>query len=255
MIDPMEFMKYDKISDDVLVLGPNAVLKFNVSLSKMSGDKRYHFYKEFEYPSKSKEFPRLVTIKRSFDYYLSIENVQKNKTTDSKAFIRIGVSDLYRLRSQLEEVYRWIFDKKFKSLYATSRGKLILTNPIPESILGGYPQNKFLRFIPTVIGKDGFPDEKGIELTLSDYNNYVIMNIDRFMGLYYTIINFNMYQCAQSMVGYLGFPSDHTHTRISMDSGLASGRHYYLGGEEVEPEIQTVNDRVISSKRNISSLE
>ena len=255
MIDPMEFMKYDKISDDVLVLGPNAVLRFSVSLSKISSDKRYHFYKEFEYPSKSKEFPRLVTIKRSYDYYLSIENVQKNKLTDDKAFIRIGINDLYRFRSQLEEVYRWIFDKRYKSLYATSKGKLVLTNPIPESILGGYPQNKFLRFVPTVIGKDGFPEEKGIELAMSNYNNYVVMNIDRFMGLYYTVTNFNMYQCAQTMVGYLGFPSDHTHTRVSLDGIPTPGRHFYLGDEEIQPDIQTVNDRVISSKRNISSLE
>ena len=38
LIDPMEFTKYDKISDDVYALGPNTVLRFNVSLSKITSD-------------------------------------------------------------------------------------------------------------------------------------------------------------------------------------------------------------------------
>ena len=39
-IQPMEFMKYDKISDDVYVLGANTVLRFNVTLSKITTDGR-----------------------------------------------------------------------------------------------------------------------------------------------------------------------------------------------------------------------
>ena len=77
-IQPMEFLKYDKVSDDVYVLGNNAILKFNVSLSKTTSEgKRYHFYKEFEYKARAREYDTLVTVKRSFDYYLSIENSRK----------------------------------------------------------------------------------------------------------------------------------------------------------------------------------
>ena len=57
MIDPMEFPIYDKVSDDIFVIGPNAILKFNVSLSKILNDgRRFHFYKEFKYPSKANDY-------------------------------------------------------------------------------------------------------------------------------------------------------------------------------------------------------
>ena len=47
LIEPMEFFKIDKVSDDVYAIGPNVILKFNVSLSKTSQGKRYHFHKEY----------------------------------------------------------------------------------------------------------------------------------------------------------------------------------------------------------------
>lgn len=252
-IQPMEFMKYDKISDDVYVLGANTVLRFNVSLSKITSDgKRYHFYKEFEYGSRAQGYPSLITIKRSYDYYLSIENIQKNKITDEKAFIRIGPYEYYRFMSQLDQVKVWFTDKKFKGLFASTKGKLILTSPVPESTLGGYPQNKFLRFIPTIIdhneGKNSM--EPGIELDLSNYNNYVTMDLNRFMGLYYTVSRFNMYESAQNLVGYIGFPTGNN--RISMEPNSSN---HTISVEEFEGNIDGVNDRVIGRKKNISSLE
>ena len=245
----MEFMKYDKISDDVFILGQNTVLKFNVSLSNIQNGNRYHFYKEYEYNSKSNAYPKLISIKRSFDYYLSIENTQKNKVTDDKAYIRIGPYDIYRFKSQLDQVYSWFTDKKFSKLYVSNRGKLTLTNPVPESSLGGYPMNKFLRFIPTIIeSTNGM--ERGVELDLSNYNNYVVMSIDRFMGLHYTVSNFNMYLAAQSLVGYIGFPSGMN--RFAMNNTVNG--NYFLG-EEFSANSEAVNERVIDSKKNISSLE
>ena len=252
-IQPMEFLKYDKISDDVYMLGPNTVLKFNVSLSKITSEgKRYHFYKEFEYGTRAQGIPSLVTIKRSYDYYLSIENVQKDRLTDSKAFIRIGPYDIYKLKSQLDIVYEWFTNKKYKGLFATNRGKLILTNPVPETTLGGYPQNKFIRFIPTIVDKNEGNDrmEPGIEMDLSSYDNYVIMNVERFMGFYYTISNFNMYLAAQNLVSYIGFPSGIN--RIDMGSS-SSGKIFV--SDEFTGITEGINERTISSKKNISALE
>ena len=253
--EPIEFMKYDKISDDVYLLGNNVILKFNVSLSKISQDnKRFHFYKEFEYGSRAIGYPKLLTIKRSFDYYLSIENIQKNKVTDEKAFIRIGPYDYFKLMSQLDQVYAWFTDKKYKNLFASNRGKLILTNPVPESALRGYPQNKFLRFVPTIIDKtEGDTSmERGVELDLSDYNNYVVMSLDRFMGFYYTISRFNMYEAAQNLVGYLGFPGGTN--RINMGNNNST-KIQYVDELHDSGMVEGVNDRVIDKNKNISSLE
>lgn len=255
LIDPMEFIKYDKISDDIYSLGPNAILKFNVSLSKITSDgKRYHFYKEFEYSSRAQGYPSLVTVKRSFDYYLSIENVQKNRTLDEKAYIRIGPQDYFKFLNQLDTVYSWFTDKKYKNLFAKTKGKLILTSPIPEIAVGGYPQNKFLRFAPVVIDKGEGNDvmQPGIELDLSSYDNKVVMSFDRFMGLYYIIKTFDMYGTAQSLANYLGFPDGMNRVNIGK-----SGGSKVLYAEDFEsPEItEGINGRQIGGSKNISSLE
>lgn len=254
-IEPMEFRRYDKVSDDVYTIGPNVILRFNVSLSKITNNKRYHFYKEFEYPNRAKEdteLNTLVTIKRSYDFYLSIENIQKDKVTDDKLFIRIGPSDYYRLKSQLDTVLDWFTGKKYKYLFARSRGAVTLVEPVPDSMVGGYPLDKFIGFVPCVIDK-GYGSDKtqpGVRMILSNYDNFVEMSFDRFMGFYYIISNFNMYIAAQNLVGYLGFyPGTN---RFNMESitgrtiALEDFNHSYTSG---------VNDRVISNKKNISSLE
>ena len=107
LIEPMEFFKIDKVSDDVYAIGPNVILKFNVSLSKTSQGKRYHFHKEYEYPSKDIKNQNLVTIKRSFDYYLSIENMQKD-SNGNKLFIRIGPQE-YMLFKKISNTLWSIF--------------------------------------------------------------------------------------------------------------------------------------------------
>ena len=73
-LDPTEYFKVDKISDDVYALGPNVILKFNVSLSKTSNNgTRHHFHKEYEYKPNGSP-TTVVTIKRSFGYYLPFES-------------------------------------------------------------------------------------------------------------------------------------------------------------------------------------
>ena len=251
-IEPMEFIKYDKISDDVYSLGPNVVLRFNVSLSKISMDnKRYHFYKEFEYNTRAQGIPSLVTVKRTFDYYLSIENVQKDKETDDKAFIRIGPYDYYKFKGQLDSVYEWFTGKKYKGLFAKDKGKIIMTNPIPDSTVGGYPQNKFIRFLPTIVDKGEGMDkmQPGVQMDLSNYNNSVVMTFERFMGLYYTICNFNMYLAAQNLVGYLGF-----HPGLNRMNMSSTGSRT-ITVEEPISYVDGINERIIGTKRNISSLE
>lgn len=71
---PINYIDYDKLSDDVLYLGSNLFLRMNVSLSnKGDQDQRYHFHKEYRYDSKYTSSGKLLSIKRSFSYYLSLD--------------------------------------------------------------------------------------------------------------------------------------------------------------------------------------
>lgn len=253
MIDPMEFIKYDKVTDDVFILGPNVVLRFNVSLSKITPEgKRYHFYKEFEYPSKAHDGSTLVVIKRSYDYYLSIENVQKDRSGD-KVFIRIGTQDFYRFKCQIDKAVSWFTDPQYQGLYVKSHGKLTLTGNIPESLVGGYPQGKFIRIVPTVIDKGEGKDrlEQGVEVDLSDYENYVLINLDKLFNLQFFLSTFNMYMAGQNLVNYLGSYSGVNRFSIA-DSG-STGKVFRV--DTSSPTVEGINDRKIGSKKNISSLE
>ena len=210
MFEPMEFFKIDKISDDVYAIGPNIVLKFNVSLSKVNNGKRYHFHKEYEYPSKGiPDQQSLVTIKRSFDYYLSIENMQKDNN-GNKLFIRIGAQEYMLFKKGLEDSIAWFTDSKYSKLFARDKGKLILTSPIPEIRLSHLPMDKYININPVIVDRGIANDDKepGIRLTFGDANSssYVDITLDRMMGLYYTISCFNMYQAALIMINYIQRP-------------------------------------------------
>ena len=151
LIEPMEFFKIDKVSDDMYVIGPNVLLRFNVNLAKVSNGKRYHYYKEFEYSAKNiQDVSTLVTIKRSFDYYLSIENAQRDDN-GNKVFIRIGVQEYILFRKVLEDAVSWFTDAKYKYLFVNNKGKLTMTSPIPEAVVSNLPQHKYIQIIPTII--------------------------------------------------------------------------------------------------------
>ena len=254
LIEPMEFFKIDKVSDDVYALGPNVILKFNVSLSKISNGKRYHFHKEYEYPSKGiPDTPTLVTIKRSFDYYLSIENMQKD-SNGNKVFIRIGPQEYVLFKRGLEEAISWFTDSKYAKLFARDNGKLVLVSPIPEFRMANLPMQKYIEFMPIIIDKGmaNADKEPGIRIVLGDPSSYIDINLDRLMGLYYIISCFNMYQAALSIVNYIQRPEfgtnrfvmDASHT-ISQNDGTRYGSSG-INGRFVTPS---------GTMNNVSALE
>lgn len=253
-LDSTEYFKVDKISDDVYALGPNVILKFNVSLSKTSNNgTRHHFHKEYEYkPNGSSS--TVVTIKRSFDYYLSLENMQKD-SNGNKVFIRIGPSEYMMFKKGLEEAISWFTDKKYEKLFARDKGKLVLVNPIPNFIMSNLPMQKTIELVPVIIDKGiaNADKEPGVRIYLGNDSQFIDINLDRLMGLYYIISCFNMYQSALEIVNYLERPAFGTN-RYILDQDLIkpfqspSGRSGSSGinGRFVTPE---------GMKNNIKDLE
>lgn len=252
LIEPMEFFKIDKVSDDVYAIGPNVILKFNVSLSKTSQGKRYHFHKEYEYPSKDIKNQNLVTIKRSFDYYLSIENMQKD-SNGNKLFIRIGPQEYMLFKKGLEEAISWFTDSKYAKLFARDKGKLVLVSPIPEFKIPNLPLRNYIEFTPIIIerGMAEADKEPGVRITLSDPSKFIDINLDRLMGLYYIVSCLNMYQAALTMVNYIQRPEFGTNRFIMSDQHLSypeDGTRY--GSSGIEGRFVTPQ----GTKNNISSL-
>lgn len=252
LIEPMEFFKIDKICDDVYTMSINVVLKFNVSLSKTSNGKRYHFHKEFEYPSKSDDVPSLVTIKRSFDYYLSIESIQKDNA-GNKIFIRIGPSEFIMFRKGLETAISWFTDSKFKNLYAKNKGQLIMMPPIPSFTIPRLPMNKYIEISPTIIDRGMANEDKepGIQMILGNETDIINMTLDRLMGLYYIISCFNMYQSAIELINYIDRPPFGTNRYV------INQPNHTMSFSDSAPKSKTagVEGRFVTPKHKKQSIE
>lgn len=253
----LEFCKVDKISDDVYLIGFNTMLKFNVSLSKASNNKRYHFHKEYEYQSKLQGTSSLVTIKRSFDYYLSIESVTKDQN-GNKVFIRIGPPEYFIFKQGLEQAIAWFTDKKYSKLFAKNGNSVFLTTPVPQFKIDKLPMQKYIELMPTIIdrGIASADKEPGVRMFMGSDSLYVDMNLERLMGLYYTISNFNMYQSALSVINYLGRPNIGTN-RYVMETGYNPARQQDIN-ESTIPKVSGIEGRFVTPggvNNDISSLE
>lgn len=200
--------QYDKLVDDVYFMGKNTMLKFTVSLSsEYKGDREY-FHKEYEYDSKYPSQKTLVTLKRHFDYYLSIESIVK--IDGVKTFIRIGVSEILLFKGFIKDLLSWFTAKEYENLFAR-RGKniIMLGRPEPRT-LNNLPMGKYLSAEPMVFSSEDDSQYTGVRIYLSSDISYVDMTVDRLGGLYYTISTFNMYNSAQNMLNYLGRPENGT---------------------------------------------
>lgn len=247
-----QFLQIDKISDDVYTIAPNLILRFTVALSKIVSGKRYHYHTEFLYQNKNMPTP-LIKIKRSFDYYLSFENHKADDKSGNKTFVRIGPTEYLLLKRAMDEVVSWFTDKKYANLYAKQNGKLIMTSPVPSHILHGLPQDKCIKFAPTIISRSMAEADKGPGVII-DFGDFVsTITLEKFMGLQYTISIFNMYQAAITLLNYASRPPVGTNTISFIEP---NGRT--LPPENVACGAEGIIGRQVQSKyliQNIESLE
>lgn len=194
---------YDKISDDIMILGRNSILRFNVSLSNYNQDgKRQNYHKEFLY---EKNGQLIAMMRRSFDCFFSFENIVPQEN-GQKEFIRIGLIEFLAFQYKIKECAEWFTSPKYEDLYAINQyNKLIIQRKI-QTALERLPMQKYLLFEPSIIEYDNGTLERAIRIYMNSPDNFVDLNIDRYMALWYIITNFNMYQSAQLMLNYLQRP-------------------------------------------------
>ena len=191
-----QFIDYDAISDRIFWLASNISLNFTVKLGKKDKEgNRLHYHKEIEYASNYLNTNSVISIKRSFDYFFTIES------TDNKSiYIQIRLENMIMLQNVLQEVLNSLFDQ---SRWSIKNKRLVTIGNFAPSVLPGLPMNKWLSFEPIVYEYNSGEFNKGVRITLSDYNLYIDIDIDKFMGLVYLINSFNMYQAASTMINYL----------------------------------------------------
>lgn len=200
-------LQYEKITDDLCILGINTILRFNVSLaSKTQDGHKKLFHSEFEYrTNKYTNLNTICSIRRTFDYYLSIENLRVNEN-GIKEFIMIRIQDILYVREQFELATKWFRDSKYENLFARIKGRLVMLGKVEPIKILGLAMDKSLMLEPIIISYDDNNQSTGIRLYLSSRDNYVDMSVDKFMGIVYLLSSINMYESAQILLNYLQRP-------------------------------------------------
>lgn len=190
------FIDYDSISDKILWFDNNFSLSFTVKLArKDKNGNRDYFHKEFIYPSQYLDTDQSVTLKRNYDYFLTIEDLRKT------VYIQIRINDMIMLKMIINNIISQLTDD---SIWVIKNNKLMKKNTGQQPfVLPNLVMNKWISFecVPILDYEGAW--SKGVRITLSDQSVYIDMTIDNFMGFAYIIDSFNMIQQAAIMVNYI----------------------------------------------------
>lgn len=251
--EPIEILKFEKFCDDIVHMGKGLVIRINVNLARSYNGNRYFFYKEYEYTLNGY---KRVSIKRGFDYYVSIEDIQKPKERD-KVFIRLGPGEFYSFLNLLRKAIDWFTDVKFKKLYANNKGVLVIALPtVPCESLKGLPMGLNLSMNPTVIDT-GTTFKPGVTITVDDGKDKSIdytMTADNLFTVYGALLNFNMFTSAQIMLASMGIPLGTN--RIAIESEYRNNSYSSQNYEDKSlPRNSSINGRMIGGVKSVEELE
>lgn len=199
MESQIKVINYEKLVDELYYLGSNFIMKFNVILNKKNEDgTRRNYHSEYSYNSnKYSNVNTLYTMKRSFNYYISIEYMGKENDT----FIQIRVQDIMKVNYALEQAYKWF--NHDSDIFMIDNDKLSIVTKVEPINIGRLSGDMGIVIEPIVINYEDMYYE-GVRIYLNRTDNYVDMTIDKFSGLVYLLSNINMYQSAQLLLNYNG---------------------------------------------------
>lgn len=214
----MDNIQYERITDDICFLGNNAILKFNVQLArKDKSQNRYHYHTEYVYSCNDKYInaDELVSLKRQFTFYLTIDVLQYKGR--NRPWIQISPSDMIPLRMILDECAKWFLDKKYKNLFVFNKErKLVVYDKLSTPITLETYSNTLLEFNPSIVDEFGKSVE-GINIKIVNQNIDIPMSARSFMGFKYNIDCLNMYQSAQNMINYIQKPKYPKRIKLNLD--------------------------------------
>lgn len=235
MINGIEYIDYDKISDDLCWLGNKCIVRMVVKLANKGKDgTRYHFHKEYKYETSYSNKKEAMTIRRSFEYYISIDSLEYKESS-----VVITIRDILLLRMQINEVFKWFYDKTF----ALKNGKMIILEKKPPIIVDGLLGGKSLIFEPIIYTDWEEKQSKGVRISLGDKNIFTDVPVNVFAGFMYVINSIDMFTAAQNMINYIGHPDFGTNL-------FAFEKSEYVGDRE--PSQNTIKERKIEPRNRQS---
>ena len=217
-MEKLEYTDYDKITDLLMYLSSDILLKFSVVLSKNTSkndNTRKFLHSECVYNSKYKNVNESISITRTMNtYYFLIE--LKN---DFLGSIVLRPGDIEILKMLLDQkILPWFFGNNIA--FQIRDNKLYL-GEYGESVL--YTQNdyKYLGFTPIILTYEDGQSKQGIRININNQDTYADLDIDTFMNFVNIIKCTDMYNAACNLVNYVKIPP-YGINQFKM-SGLGSG--------------------------------
>lgn len=207
------FLNYDKISDTLIYLTNDVVLRFNVNLAKKSKDnKRVPFHSEYAYTTAKYGTPQTIySIKRNFTYYFTIDD-----TRDFMNNVLLRAQDVFMLLYLLNhQVLPWFMGNN--RIFGFNKQNQL--NIIGKYTQVEFPLNdyKYMMFLPIILTYEDGTSKEGVRMIINQQNNAVDIDINKFFEFYYTIKNTDMYNAALSMINYVK-TTPYGQNLVSMDN-------------------------------------
>ena len=189
------FLNYDKITDTLMYFSKDICLNFCVKLTRKNTNKEVvHFHSEYEYKMNG---DKKYSIKRIFFPVFII-----NDFRDFNNSVMIRPEDITLLQMILtNNVIPWVIGNK-RIFSFDNENKLIIKGKQSQV---DFPLSdyKYISFAPIVMTYQDMTMKEGIRLTINNKNNYVDIDINKFMEFYYYICNTDMYNAAIGLLNYV----------------------------------------------------
>lgn len=199
-----ESLLYNRLVDDLMFLGSNAILRMNAMLysnARGANNRRDYYYREVQYVDKNGLLVRKMT--RSIDAFLTIENLKPVGNT--REYIVIRGRDLELMRIFLIPKFESIV-QNFGDVFQLRGGHLYVNEKIKAIEVEVGSREKLLWFKPGVHKLYNDQVVPAMELYLNSPTNVTIMSFQNVYELVYLIRTFQIQQYAASMLAYFGCP-------------------------------------------------
>lgn len=183
----MNFEDYDRVVDTLLYLTDSITLSFiTVMSSRVNGVRRF---------CHSETHATNNSIKRSMRFYFSIDD----KTAFGEGIV-LRPGDVQILTMLVEKkIFPWYFSEE--SIYKIIEDKLVLIKSV-DKVDFIQSEYKFLSFTPIVYQSDDNSYKQGIRMYMNRQEDFIDMDIDKFMSFYGILKNTDMYAAANVALTY-----------------------------------------------------
>ena len=239
----MDINNYNKISEQITILGNNASLRMCTVLTRKTQEGyKKSFYNEYEYGTeKYVDASSMRTIKKDYDYFLSLE------IFDTKDNVILRTGDVFRLKLLLKDIYKFYNDNSYDILFDKSSTKISKVFRLNNLPMGRYVSFKFC-FIN--LGDD--TEELGLRISISD-DSYTDCTMNDLFGLLYTMDSLNMFQSAQIAVSSLHIELE-TNLNIIGDTSSSSKVNHNIE-ERNQQELLVSKKRQLPKKQSRSFFD